>query len=138
VKGKVGAIRQMQAESASTHVGATATASTASDAIAKTRSHVARIQSPRLPVTPHPATPANPATQAAPATSHTKSHGASFPATAAVAEPPAAASHAPVRSSRHSRTRLATNPSSAPSAITPGINVGSRYAAKLKPVLPAK
>ena len=128
----------MQADTAITQEGASDAAKSASAAIDSMRSAVPRNQTERLPATPQPAAPANPATQTPPAKNHTAIHGVNFPATAAVADPRAAANHAVTRPSRHSRTRLATNPSKAPNAITPGTSVGRRYAEKLKAGFPKK
>ena len=126
VKGKVGAMRQIEQESAITQVGDTATARTASAAIESMRSHAAVNQRITGPAVPQPPQPAKPATQMQDIKSQKASHGASFPATAAVTDPPAVFRSPLTRPVRHSRTSVLTNAKRAANAITPGMSVGSR------------
>ena len=125
VKGKDGAMRHTPAETAITQVGESAVARSARPAMARMRSHPAAIQRTTGPCAPQPAQPAKPAVQTEIATSQTALQGRSLPTTRAEGEPPASASRRLSPPSRHSRESIERNPRSAPSAMRPGMKVGS-------------
>ena len=138
MNGKVGAIRQMPAESAMTQVGAIETTSAASPAIASMRSQAAVSQKMIGPSTPQPAAPAKAATHTEDAVQKTMTQGRSFPANTAEPDPCVSFMNLRMPPARHSRESIEMKARSAPSAKTPGIKVGSRYATKLNAGLPKK